>query len=113
MCLDALGEVRCQVRGPLGTGFGVLCWEKGLPLQLCLPGIYQSGAWLFGEAAFSLDESKGEGPLHLPLGSRVKADGLSLNRSEVLPESRRPGWLAPQEGGHRQHCLPACFPTAP
>lgn len=47
MSWEDLGEVRCQVRGLFRTGFGALCWEKGLPPPLCPLGIYWSGAWLF------------------------------------------------------------------
>ena len=95
--------MRGQIRGPLGTGLGVLYWEQGLPPLLCQPG-----AWLSGEAALSLGGYGGGVPSpYLPLSSRVKADGHSLGRSEAPLGSRGSGWPAWQEGGHQQGCLPA------
>lgn len=52
----------------------------------------------------------GEGTLYRPLGSGVKADGLSLDGSEVLPERRRAGWPLWLRRWPLQGCLLASPP---
>lgn len=113
MSWEDLGEVRCQVRGLLGTGFGALCWENGLPPPLCLLGISRSGAWLLGWA-----QGKGPQPLRLLFGFKLKTNGLSLDRSEVLAEwecwaarlaGRGPLGRAASQPPHRTISTPVSF----